>query len=419
MAWSSEEQRELQAFLVRLGAAMNAADEPVYVVQQTLRRVAAAFGMRDARISAFPTSLLVSLGGGESATLELTTPLASNPRLDQIAALHRLVSEAERGAVRPAEGLRRLDELREAAPRFGAFTSLAGYAVLAIGIAMILQPAPREIVAAALFGAIVGGLRLATRTQATLQILLPVIAAFAIASLTALVIQHDLANPGLRALIASLVVFLPGAALTTAVLELAGGEMISGSSRLVWAGVQLALLAFGILAGVEAAGIPPATVFARADDPLGDWAPWVGVLVFAAGVFVSNSAPPRSLGPLLIVLYAAWIGQFVGNEVFGGYVSALVGALVMTLVATLVARLPGAMPAYASFLPGFWLLVPGAMSLIGLTELAGDPSAAGSDDFLAAIGSIFAVALGVLCGTQLEQWLAAGTRRLDRTRRLG
>jgi hypothetical protein len=87
--------------------------------------------------------------------------------------------------------------------------------------------------------------------------------------------------------------------------------MIAGSSRLVWAGVQLLLLAFGILAGVEAVGIPPATVFGRADDPLGDWAPWVGVLVFAVGVFVSNSAPAKSLGPLLIVLYAAWIGQFV------------------------------------------------------------------------------------------------------------
>ncbi len=34
-------------------------------------------------------------------------------------------------------------------------------------------------------------------------------------------------------MVASLVVFLPGAALTTAILELAAGQMISGSSRLV------------------------------------------------------------------------------------------------------------------------------------------------------------------------------------------
>ena len=54
------------------------------------------------------------------------------------------------------------------------------------------------------------------------------------------------------------------------------------------------------------------------------------------------------------------------------------------------------------------------MSLIGLTTIADGTSAADGHDLLAAIGSIFAVALGVLCGTQLEQWLAVGVRRLDR-----
>jgi hypothetical protein len=49
--------------------------------------------------------------------------------------------------------------------------------------------------------------------------------------------------------------------------------------------------------------------------------------------------------------------------------------------------------------------------IIGIAELAGSASVAASDDFLAAIGSIFAVALGVLCGTQLEQWFFAALRK--------
>lgn len=408
--------RALQAFMVGLGAAMNAVGEPVYMIQDRLVRIASAYGAPGARITAFPTSLLVALGGGESATLELTTPLAAAPRLDQIAALHRLLEDAEEGAVPPAEGLRRLDEIRGLSPRFGAVASVAGYAVLALGLALILHPAPRDVAAAAVFGAIVGCLRLAVRSEPTLQVLLPVIAAFVISALTALAVKHGLAEPGLRAMIAALVVFIPGAALSTAVLELAAGDMIAGSSRLVWASVQLMLLAFGILAGVEAAGIPSAKAFRSAEPLLGGWAPWLGVLVFAAGVLVANSAPPRSFWSLLIVLYAAWTGQVVGDHLFGGYVSGLAGALVMTPVAALVARLPSAMPVYASFLPGFWLLVPGALSLIGLTELAGNASAVASADFLAAVGSIFAVALGVLCGTQLQEWLAVGVRLVSRDR---
>ncbi|HEY7018128.1 MAG TPA: threonine/serine exporter family protein [Gaiellaceae bacterium] len=416
MASSPGDLRLLQTFLVQLGAALNAVGEPVYTIQQRLTRIAAAHGVHGARISAFPTSLLVTLGGGESATLELTTPLASSTRLDQISALHRLADEAERGEVTPEDGLRRLDGIRELAPRFGALASIAGYVVLTVGICLILHPAPRDVACAAVFGAIVGALRLVTRNEPTLQILLPVVAAFCVAALTALAVKHDLTDPGLRAMIAALVVFLPGAALTTAVLELAAGDMIAGSSRLVWAGVQLLLLAFGIIAGIEAAGIPSTKAFSSHDELLGDWAPWLGVLVFALGVLVAHSVPPNTFWSLLLVLYAAWVGQVVGNHLVGGYASGLIGALVMTPVAALVSRLPSSMPVYATFLPGFWLLVPGAMSLIGLTELAGNASVVGSQDFLAAVGSILAVALGVLCGTQLEEWIDVGARRFPRRR---
>ena len=152
-------------------------------------------------------------------------------------------------------------------------------------------------------------------------------------------------------MVASLVVFLPGATLTTAVLELAAGQIVSGASRLVAGAVQLALLAFGILAGVEAVGVSSALVLTVGGQRLGDWAPWLGVLVFAVGVTTAHSAPTRALPMLLVVLYTAWIGQLVGNIVLGGYVSAFVGAAAMTPVAYLVGRRspgdarPGVVPA--------------------------------------------------------------------------
>jgi uncharacterized membrane protein YjjB (DUF3815 family) len=71
------------------------------------------------------------------------------------------------------------------------------------------------------------------------------------------------------------------------------------------------------------------------------------------------------------------------------------------------------MPEYASFLPGFWLLVPGALGLIGVTELVGNASAAGTQDLVATIVSIFAVALGVLCGTLLLAGATATGRLVE------
>jgi uncharacterized membrane protein YjjB (DUF3815 family) len=102
----------------------------------------------------------------------------------------------------------------------------------------------------------------------------------------------------------------------------------------------------------------------------------------------------------------------VGNVLLGPALSAFVGALVMTPVATWVSRLPHALPPRASFLPGFWLLVPGALGLIGLTQVAGDAGRAGVQELGNTIASIFSVAVGVLCGTLLLGWASATGRAI-------
>ena len=188
------ELRDLQAFVIQLGAAMNAAGETVASVQERLARVTHAYDARSARISAFPTFLIVTMGRGEPASLELTS-VAAVPRLDQIAALDRLVREAERGAVRPADGLRRLDEIEAMRPRFGPVPSTAGYSVLTVGLCLILQPTARDVAAAAVLGALVGVLRAAGRRYPSLQVLMPFVAAFCVSALNALAIRNDLAEP--------------------------------------------------------------------------------------------------------------------------------------------------------------------------------------------------------------------------------
>jgi uncharacterized membrane protein YjjP (DUF1212 family) len=392
---------DILTFIVRLGAAMSEMGEPSSIVQDRLTVVARAYGFDDARVSAFPTYFMVSRGSGEPVALELTTSFGAQLRLDQFAAVDRLVGEAEQASVSPLAGLARLQQIQLAAPRFGVIASVVGYCTLTVGLCLVLRPTGSDVVAAAVFGLIVGILRALTSSRPNFRILVPFVASFIVSALAATAVRHGLIDPALRAVVASLVVFLPGAALTTAVLELSAGQIVSGASRLVAGAVQLALLAFGILAGVEAVGVSSSLVLTVGGQRLGGWVPWLGVLVFGVGVAVAHSAPRRSLPMLIVVLYAAWIGQILGSILVGGVVSAFVGAATMTPVAYLVGRRASAMPARASFLAGFWLLVPGALGLMGLTELAGDARAAGTNDLIATVWTIFAISIGVLCGTSL------------------
>jgi uncharacterized membrane protein YjjB (DUF3815 family) len=189
---------------------------------------------------------------------------------------------------------------------------------------------------------------------------------------------------------------------------------VTGASRLVAGTLQLLLLAFGIIGAAQVVGLPPAGGrIGLADNPLGAWAaPLLGVLAVGVGSYLYHSAPRRSLRWLCLVLYAGWIGQYLGSQIFGSYLSGFVGAIVMTPLAYLVERLPSGPPALVTFLPAFWMLVPGALSLTGITEYLGHDAVAGIQDLLGALGSMIAIALGVLCGYPLYRALERSAGKL-------
>jgi uncharacterized membrane protein YjjB (DUF3815 family) len=244
-------------------------------------------------------------------------------------------------------------------------------------------------------------------------VLIPVFSAVAVSALTFTAVKHGIADAGLRTLIAPLVTFLPGSALTTATVELASGEMLAGASRLVFGALQLLLLAFGIVVGVRLAGLPGTTLLDG--DPanlLGWWAPWLGVVVFGIAAAVRFSAPRGALPWLMAVLLTAWIGQLAGDWLAGATVGGFFGAIAMTPVAMAISRLPAGPPSQVTFLPAFWLLVPGAVGLISAAEIFGNPAAAGIEDVIRPLASILAIALGVLCGASVYRGLAISGRLL-------
>ncbi|MFO7495474.1 MAG: hypothetical protein R6X05_07565, partial [Desulfobacterales bacterium] len=61
-------------------------------------------------------------------------------------------------------------------------------------------------------------------------------------------------------------------------------------------------------------------------------------------------------------------------------------------------------PATVTFLPTFWLLVPGALGLLSVTRMLSD-RAAGLDGLITVVFVITSVALGTLVGAAVYKWL--------------
>ena len=96
---------------------------------------------------------------------------------------------------------------------------------------------------------------------------------------------------------------------------------------------------------------------------------------------------------------------------FDASVSGFFGALAMTPLVLWMSDQTWGPPSMVTFLPGFWLLVPGAAGLIGATEIVGTDSTLGTNDFSAAINTVFSITLGVLIGTTIYNSTRDGVSR--------
>lgn len=400
-------------FLVGLGEAMVDSSAPVTQISESLHRVADVNGRGSAELIVLSTALMVSVDDGGTSRTAVASAGRRPLRLEQVDAVFGVVAEAEVGDLHPAPGLARLAEVRSMPPAFGPLAQVLGYVVMTVGLALVLQAGWTDLAVAALLGAGVGAVATyAGRQDTAYQAVVPVLAAFGVALAVFLLARTSLDVGVFAPLIAPLVTFLPGALLTTSVIELSTGQMISGAGRLAAGVMQLVLLALGIVAAAQLVGVPAESVLDVAARPLGPLAPWIGVALFGVGVVVYRCARPAALGWIVLVLYVAYAGQVIGGLFFGSTLSGFFGALLMTPVAMLVATRPSGPYPFVSFLPAFWLLVPGALGLVGVTQILGENRNDGVASLVTTGGTMAGIALGVLLGLSIGAAGSNAARRL-------
>jgi uncharacterized membrane protein YjjP (DUF1212 family) len=386
-------------FLAELGTAMVRSGEAIDLVYDRLVLVAAAIDLHDVEVLMLPTFIVMQYGPVGARQTRLVTIPRTALRLDQISAVYNLSADVVKGRLDEIEGHRRLDALLAAPAPFHWSIRVLGLGVLSTGFALALQPTPFGLAVAFVLGLMVGLLQLIRLPE--LKAAMPVIASFLVAAIVfALAEVYDGENP-VRALIPPLVVFLPGAMITTGTSELAAGQMVSGSSRLTTGMVSLLLLALGIVSGASLVGADNLQLLDRPPAQLGAWTPWLALVVIMLGNHLYHCAPRRTLPWILLVLVVAYAGQLIGGRLISVEVSGFFGALAMTPVVLAIGRSHLGIPSMVLFLPGFWSLVPGAAGLLDITQLVGTNPSLGLANFISTFVTVISITLGVLLGSAI------------------
>ena len=223
---------------------------------------------------------------------------------------------------------------------------------------------------------VLGLARLSGRSKA-LATLLPSVAAFVVACLVFAAASAGLVDGALRTLLPPLAILLPGAILVTGLSEIAAGAMVAGVSRVGYGIVQLLLFALGILAAAALLRVPPEALSNIRVDDLGWWAAPVGLLLVSAGLCLMESIRLSLMPWVVLVLLAAFGAQVLGQQLYGAQLGGFLGGLAASLCAALVELVRPQLPRLVLFLPAFWMLVPGSLGLLSVTELALGPTGSG------------------------------------------
>lgn len=382
---------------------MVATGQPVYEIDEELSEVGRHLGHPAVQVATSPTGVMLALGPGQPATVEtISGPL----RLDQAAEVRWIRHQLLTGELDSGHAMTRLAGLRDQPERYPTWLSALAWVVISVGIGLILQPGVANLILTAICSVVVLGLaRLSVRSPA-LAMLLPTVAAFVVSCLVFGAAEAGLVDGALRTLLPPLAILLPGATLVTGLSEIAAGAMVAGVSRLGYGTVQLLLFALGILAAAGLLGTPTAQLNNVRVDELGWWAVPAGLFLICVGLCLNEGIRLSFMPWVVLVLVTAFGAQVVGQQLSGASLGGFLGGLAASFAASAVALLGPQLPRLVLFLPAFWMLVPGSLGLLSVTELAldpGGPSAAG----FGVVELVGAIALGLLVGSVLARSLQA------------
>jgi uncharacterized membrane protein YjjP (DUF1212 family) len=276
-----------------------------------------------------------------------------------------------------------------------------GYGLAATAVAGLLRLPWLDIAVAGFNGLIIGALsdyathrpRLREATEAVAAMLAGLITAL-VASLIAPLNQNTV-------IIASLIVLLPGLALTNAVNELTSQHLVSGTARFAGAVTTVLKLTVGAVIALYITNLLGLEPWVHASRPQPAWVETCSLVLAAFAFAVLFRASRRDY---LLVMVAAASGYLIARyagESLGSPSGIFLAALLLTAAGNAYARWwkrPGAIIR----LPGIILLVPGSTSLRGLLSMIQQQDAVvGQDALLAVLNVLLALVAGLLFGNLL------------------
>jgi uncharacterized membrane protein YjjP (DUF1212 family) len=358
---------DAEGFVVELARALLRIGTPAHRLEDSLASVCACFGL-EAESSAVPTNVTICFTGDAAPRTYLVRSDPGDTNLEKLSLIEDVREQVLDGRLRPGEGVAALRSILAAPQRYGIALLALSYAVIGAGIAAVFRGGLKEIAAAGLIGLLTGILDVLGRRSKPFGRVSDLVAAALAAFLVAALAHCAGPLSAYQVTVTGLIVLVPGLSLTVAMTELSTLHWVSGTARLMGAGVTFLKLAFGIaIGGRIGAALFGAPVVAEPPG-LPSWVEAVSLIVTALAFTVVFQARPRDAGWILAASVLSVAGSRLGTHLLGPEIGPGLGAFLITAGANLQSRILRR-PARILIVPSLVFLVPGSVGFRSVSLL--------------------------------------------------
>jgi uncharacterized membrane protein YjjP (DUF1212 family) len=383
-----------QAFVMELGRALLRMGTPAHRLEEAMTLVSRKLGM-EGEFYSTPTALIATFAGKPFPRTHLVRSDPGDVHLEKLVLLDELTDQVVRGTIPREEGAAKVKEVLAAPDRYGSLSTGASYGLSSASLAFVFGGGWREASIAGIIGLFVGALAIHGKTSPLFDRVLELLAAF-FASFFAHVAARVLGQGTIYlTTVTGLIVLIPGLMLTVALTELSTFNWVSGTARLVGAGVIFLKLAFGVALGGRLGALLFGPARAEGMSSLPDWAGAPFLLSASLAFTVLYQARPRDAGWILLAGLVAFLGARAGAILLGPELGPCLGAFLVTGGSNLYARVLRR-PGRVLLVPSILFLVPGSIGFQSVSFLLEEDVFSGvSHAFRMALAGIALVA-GVL-----------------------
>lgn len=213
-------------------------------VEDTVTRIANAYGIQDVGTFATPTGLIVSLGDDHHLT-SVKRVRARTMALDRVSALNALSRELSQRQLPPAEALQRIQAIRTQPGPFPDWTDVPFSALAAAAATMLVGGTLKDFLPALVANFLIQGVQRFAGHLNLAETIADVLAGAA--SVLVALGANALVGSDFTAVVAGgIMILLPGIAFTTSVRDAMSGDLLSAGARALEATMKAAALAAGV-----------------------------------------------------------------------------------------------------------------------------------------------------------------------------